>query len=446
MPYFNEDNVTEQMCIDVAKSVGYTYKSADELRLDKSTVIVDHLLLEALIKINGISEAEAQVVIEKVKARIAAGMSGEIVTANQNLQKLFFEQNSFPFGKEGEDITIRFFDTNPETAASNNSYIVTNQWEYPKSSYAGGKRLDIVLLINGIPVVIGEAKTPVNANVSWADGAKDILDYQKSLPEMFVPNILSFATEGKELYYAGVCVPVSKWGPWFAKEERNPGLLKDVKENLSSLIEPLRLLDIYRFFSVYTTDKNSSKKIKIVCRYQQYFGGMAIVNRVLSRTKTGIGPKKGLIWHFQGSGKSWLMVFASQMLMRKPELNAPTVVIVDDRRDLRAQITGDFTRAEIPNLDFAYTKEELKAFFDGDQRKILITTIFLFGDVKQALNLRDNIIVMVDEAHRTQEGDLGECMRTALPNAFFFGLTGTPINKKDKNTFKCFGADEDTGG
>ena len=127
MPYFNEDNVTEQMCIDVAKSVGYTYKSADELRLDKSTVIVDHLLLEALIKINGISEAEAQVVIEKVKARIAAGMSGEIVTANQNLQKLFFEQNSFPFGKEGEDITIRFFDTNPETAASNNSYIVTNQ-------------------------------------------------------------------------------------------------------------------------------------------------------------------------------------------------------------------------------------------------------------------------------------------------------------------------------
>lgn len=446
MPYFNEDNVTEQMCIDVAKSVGYTYKSADELRPDKSTVIVDHLLLEALIKINGISEAEAQVVIEKVKARIAAGMSGEIVTANQNLQKLFFEQNSFPFGKEGEDITIRFFDTNPETAASNNSYIVTNQWEYPKSSYAGGKRLDIVLLINGIPVVIGEAKTPVNANVSWADGAKDILDYQKSLPEMFVPNILSFATEGKELYYAGVCAPVSKWGPWFAKEERNHGLLKDVKENLSSLIEPLRLLDIYRFFSVYTTDKNSSKKIKIVCRYQQYFGGMAIVNRVLSRTKTGIGPKKGLIWHFQGSGKSWLMVFASQMLMRKPELNAPTVVIVDDRRDLRAQITGDFTRAEIPNLDFAYTKEELKAFFDGDQRKILITTIFLFGDVKQALNLRDNIIVMVDEAHRTQEGDLGECMRTALPNAFFFGLTGTPINKKDKNTFKCFGADEDTGG
>ena len=197
---------------------------------------------------------------------------------------------------------------------------------------------------------------------------------------------------------------------------------------------------------MFTTDKKSSKKIKIVCRYQQYFGGMAIVDRVMSRVKTGIGPKKGLIWHFQGSGKSWLMVFASQMLMKKQELNAPTVVIVDDRVDLRDQITGDFTRAEIPNLDFAYTKEELKKFFEGDQRKILITTIFLFGEANAALNARENIIVLVDEAHRTQEGDLGECMRMALPNAFFFGLTGTPINKADKNTFKCFGADEDHGG
>lgn len=446
MAIFNEDNVTEQMCIDVAKKAGYKYIDADTLRQDKSTVIVDSLLQEALIKINKITTDEAQVVIQKIKARIAAGIGGDIITANQNLRKLFFDENSFPFGKDGDYKTINFFDTNPSSAAENNSYVVTNQWEYPKSSYAGGKRLDIVLLINGIPMVIGEVKTATKASVTWADGAKDILDYQKSLPEMFVPNILNFSSEGKELYYAGVGAPLTKWGPWFANEEREHGTLKSVQKNLASLIDPLRLLDIYRFFSVFTSDSKTSKKIKVVCRYQQYYGGMAIVNRVMARTKTGIGPKKGLIWHFQGSGKSWLMVFASQMLMKKQELNAPTVVIVDDRRDLRAQITGDFTRAEIPNLDFAYTKEELKAFFRQDQRKILITTIFLFGDVKEALNLRENIILLVDEAHRTQEGDLGECMRIALPNAFFFGLTGTPINKRDKNTFKCFGAEEDHGG
>ena len=443
---FNEDNVTEKMCIEVAQKAGYVYYDADTLREDKSTVIVDSLLQQALMKINGITDEEAQIVIQKVKTRIAAGMGGDIITANQNLRKLFFEENSFPFGKDGEYKTVEFFDTNPATASRNNNYVVTNQWEYPKSSYAGGKRFDVVLLINGLPMVILEAKTAVKASVTWADGAKDMVDYQKSLPEMFVPNILNIATEGKELYYAGIGAPLTKWGPWFAQEQRNHGDLKSVQENLLNLIDPLRLLDIYRFFSVYTTDKKTSRKIKVVCRYQQYFGGMAIVNRVMARTKTGIGPKKGLIWHFQGSGKSWLMVFASQMLMKKKELNAPTVVIVDDRRDLRAQITGDFTRAEIPNLDFAYTKEELKQFFQQDQRKILITTIFLFGDVKEALNMRDNIILLVDEAHRTQEGDLGECMRTALPNAFFFGLTGTPINKRDKNTFKCFGADEDHGG
>lgn len=446
MAFFNEDNVTEQMCIEVAKQLGYTYVESTELRDGESTVIVDRLLYEALIRINNITGEEAMTVIHKVRTRIAAGMGGDIITANQNLRKLFFDENSFPFGKDGEYVTVNFFDTNPDTAAKNNSYVVTNQWEYPKSSYAGGKRLDVVLLINGIPMVIGEVKTAVKSSVTWADGAKDIIDYQKSVPEMFVPNILSFATEGKELYFGSIGAPLTKWGPWFADEARKHGTLADVKANLKSLIAPLRLLDIFRFFSVFTTDKKTSRKIKVVCRYQQYFGGMAIVNRVMDRTKTGLGPKKGLIWHFQGSGKSWLMVFASQMLMKKQELNAPTVVIVDDRRDLRAQITGDFTRAEIPNLDFAYTKEELKAFFHQDQRKILITTIFLFGDIKQSLNMRENIIVLVDEAHRTQEGDLGECMRTALPNAFFFGLTGTPINKRDKNTFKCFGAEEDHGG
>ena len=196
---FNEDNVTEQMCIKVAGQAGYTYVEADTLREDKSTVIVDKLLLQALVKINKISEEEAQIVIQKVKSRIASGMGGDIITANQNLRKLFFEENTFPFGKDGEHIPITFFDTNPATHKQNNSYVVTNQWEYPKSSYAGGKRLDVVLLINGLPMVILEAKTAVKASVTWADGAKDMRDYQKSLPEMFVSNILNIATEGKEL-------------------------------------------------------------------------------------------------------------------------------------------------------------------------------------------------------------------------------------------------------
>ena len=373
----------------------------------------------------------------------SGGSSDELITANDKFRKLLFEENSYPFGENGDNINIRFFAKADD--AYKNRCIVTNQWEYPRKSKEGGKRLDLVYVINGIPMVVGEAKTPVKASVTWADGAADIMHYQKSIPEMFVPNILTFASEGRELQYASIGCPVDKWGPWFADEERKHGTLEDAEHNYVSLMTPERLLDIYRFYSVFTGTSRGGK-IKIVCRYQQYLGGEAIVQRVLSTYTNGSGPRKGLIWHFQGSGKSWLMVFAAQKLRRQEVLKAPTVVIVDDRIDLEDQITGDFTRAEIPNIDSISSKQELEEKIH--QRKILITTIFKFGDLSdgEVIDDRDNIILLMDEAHRTQEGDLGKKMRTALPNAFFFGLTGTPINRNDHNTFACFGAEEDKYG
>ena len=206
------------------------------------------------------------------------------------------------------------------------------------------------------------------------------------------------------------------------------------------MITPERVMDIFQFFTLFATDKKY-RKYKIISRYQQYEGANLLIQRVVAGY-----PKKGLIWHFQGSGKSLLMVFAAQKLRMMPELKNPTVVIVDDRIDLETQITATFNASDIPNLSSASTKEELSSFFTADTRKILITTIFKFGEVETVLNTRDNIIVMVDEAHRTQEGNLGERMRLALPNAFFFGLTGTPINRIDKNTFATFGATEDRSG
>ena len=173
-------------------------------------------------------------------------------------------------------------------------------------------------------------------------------------------------------------------------------------------------MDIFQFFTMFATDKKY-RKYKIICRYQQFEGANMIVDRVVAGY-----PKKGLIWHFQGSGKSLLMVFAAQKLRMIPELKNPTVVIVDDRIDLETQITATFNASDIPNLAKAQPqKEELLSFFRGDMRKILITTIFKFGEVSGELNARDNIIVMVDEAHRTQEGDLGEKDAYGPPKRFF---------------------------
>ena len=444
MAYFNEENTVEQMFINAAGKCGWIYVEPQFVPRLPDEVLVVQWLMEALLALNPITPEQAEQVIYKLRACITSGSSSdELITANDKFRKLLFEENSYPFGENGDNINIRFFAKADD--AYRNRCIVTNQWEYPRKSKEGGKRLDLVYVINGIPMVVGEAKTPVKASVTWADGAADIMHYQKSIPEMFVPNILTFASEGRELQYASIGCPVDKWGPWFADEERKHGTLEDAEHNYVSLMTPERLLDIYRFYSVFT-GTSRGRKIKIVCRYQQYLGGEAIVQRVLSTYTNGSGPRKGLIWHFQGSGKSWLMVFAAQKLRRQEVLKAPTVVIVDDRIDLEDQITGDFTRAEIPNIDSISSKQELEEKIH--QRKILITTIFKFGDLSdgEVIDDRDNIILLMDEAHRTQEGDLGKKMRTALPNAFFFGLTGTPINRNDHNTFACFGAEEDKYG
>ena len=444
MTHFNEENTVEQMLISAAEKCGWSYIEPHNVPRLPDEVLVVEWLMEALLAMNPITPDQAEQVIYKLRACITSGgVSDELVTANDRFRRLLFEENSYPFGENGDNINIKFF--SDDNKVYKNRCVVTNQWEYPRKSKEGGKRLDLVYVINGIPMVIGEAKTPVKSSVTWADGASDILHYQKSIPEMFVSNILTFASEGKELQYAGIGCPIDKWGPWYADEERKKGTLAEVEHNYISLMNPDRLLDIYRYYTVFTGTP-SGRKIKIVCRYQQYLGGEAIVQRVINTYKNGTGPKKGLIWHFQGSGKSWLMVFAAQKLRRQECLKAPTVVIVDDRIDLEDQITGDFTRAEIPNVDSISSKQELEEKIH--QRKILITTIFKFGDLAdgEIIDERDNIILLMDEAHRTQEGDLGKKMRTALPNAFFFGLTGTPINRNDKNTFACFGAEEDEYG
>ena len=438
---FNEDNTIEQMILSTLQGNGWKYIPSEELPRMHSDVLVEPMVKEALIRLNPeIAEdpSRADEVIYKLRTVILSVQPHNLVTQNEVFKKLIFEENSYPFGKDGRMVPIRFFGTMLKEDLALNEYVVTNQWVYPQAE--GGKRLDIVLLINGFPIAVGELKTPVRSAITWLDAAGDISAYEKSIPAMFVTNVFNFATEGKCYRYGSINMPINMWGPWHTATHKVEGGLADVKISIEDMITPENVMDIFQFFTMFATDKKY-RKYKIICRYQQFEGANMIVRRVIAGY-----PKKGLIWHFQGSGKSLLMVFAAQKLRMIPELKNPTVVIVDDRIDLETQITATFNASDIPNLTSAATKEELLSFFRGDMRKILITTIFKFGEVSGELNPRDNIIVMVDEAHRTQEGDLGEKMRIALPNAFFFGLTGTPINRVDKNTFATFGAEEDRTG
>src|SRR5262249_25657407 len=263
--------------------------------------------------------------------------------------------------------------------------------------------------------------------------------YQNTAREFFVPNLLSFATEGREFRYASLFLPVEQWCPWRdADNAALPGI-EGVRQAIEGLLNPKTLLDVSQHFTLFSSDKKG-RRLKVICRYQQYHTANQIVERVLAGR-----IKKGLIWHFQGSGKSYLMVFAARKLRAVAALAAPTVIVVVDRVELDTQISGTFNAADVPNTVPVASTAELGKLIKNDTRKILITTIFKFADLpKELVNQRSNIIVLVDEAHRTQEGNLGVKMRGTLPKAFFFGLTGTPINKADRNTFWTFGAEEDT--
>src|SRR5262249_967899 len=264
----------------------------------------------------------------------------------------------------------------------------------------------------------------------WFDAALQIHeDYERNVPELFVPNVISIATEGKELRYGSIGLPIELWGPWRAEAEVGASALQQIELAISAMLRPHVVLDLLANFTAYATDKKK-RRIKIVARYQQYEG----VNKIVERVVAG-QPRKGLIWHFQGSGKSLLMLFAARKLRLHPALKNPTVLVVVDRIDLDSQISGTFYAADMPNLVRTESRKELEDLLAKDVRKVIITTIHKFAEADGLLNNRGNIIVMVDEAHRTQEGDLGRKMRDALPNAFLFGLTGTPINRADRNTF-----------
>ncbi|MBW4528518.1 MAG: HsdR family type I site-specific deoxyribonuclease [Phormidium tanganyikae FI6-MK23] len=419
--------------------LGWYYLPPQRLSRQPQEVFIESFVREALIRLNpeiAANPDRVEEVLYRLRAIVLSIRSDGLIRANEEFTAWFRGDRTMPFGPNHEHTTIRLIDfENPE----NNQWVVTTQYTFRAGPIE--KRADLVLLVNGFPLVLIEAKTPVRQAVSWVDGALQVHDdYEKNVPELFACNVFSVATEGKDLRFGSIRMPIELWGPWRMDDDAVPQGLSDLQHAVSSLLRPTVILDILSNFTLFATDKKK-RRLKIVCRYQQFEAGNRIVDRVIAGR-----PKKGLIWHFQGSGKSLLMVFAAQKMRMDPKLKNPTVLIVVDRIDLDAQISSTFHASDIPNLVKAETREELERLLRQDTRKIIITTIFKFAEADGVLNDADNIIVLVDEAHRTQEGDLGMKMRAALPNAFLFGFTGTPINKVDRNTFYAFGAEEDEQG
>ena len=429
-----EANTIQEYILKILQNMDWEYIPPESIQRKETDILLEETLKQKLQDLNPEIKEQperADEVIYKLGKVIHSTQDG-LIKANEEFSKWLKGDKTMRFGQNNQDVSIKLVDFDN---LQNNSFQITKEYSIKSSSTGETKRPDIILFVNGIPLVDIETKSPVRESQSWADGASQISDdYESSIPELFASNVFNAATEGKELWYGTTGSNWEEfWEEW--KPDESESSFEDIAKRIEGLFNIETVLEMLQWYTIFVTD--FGKRIKMIARFPQY----EAINLILKRVEEN-KIKQGLIWHWQGSGKSMLMTLAARRLRLDQKFENPTVIIVVDRIDLDTQISGKFNAASIPNMVPAESRTELANLLKNDTRKIIITTIHKFSE-KGVLNKRDNIIVLVDEADRTQEGDLGQYMRDALPNAFFFGLTGTPIIDKTRNTFSTFGAKED---
>lgn len=313
-----------------------------------------------------------------------------------------------------------------------NVYEVTEEWAFHNGHY--GTREDVVFLINGIPVLVIECKN-ANKDEAIALGVDQIRRYHRETPELFVSQQLFTATDA-----IGFCYGVS-WNTVrrniFNWKDVEAGKLEAKVKSFCAIPQVLAFLKDCIVFAEKDEELN-----KYILRQHQTGAVEAAVRRALDPRRT-----RGLVWHTQGSGKTFTMIKAAERLFRAREADKPTVLLMIDRNELEDQMLKNLAALGLGNLEHASSIARLNQLLRDDYRGIIVTMIHKFRDMPANLNTRSNIYVLIDEAHRTTSGDLGNFLMAGLPNATFIGFTGTPVDKTvyGKGTFKTFGCEDDQG-
>ena len=372
-----------------------------------------------------------------------------------------------PAQRSPDTPTVRFFDfDHPQPNVGLNEYVVTTQFRVRRANERSTTeddekviKPDLVLFVNGIPLVVIEAKSPSLLEVWKTKAVQQLRRYQEAepkwhgagAPELFDTNLLCIACCGADAAFATLGAPENAYAGWksiqpFTETEfkHRFGIPPEGQARLiAGLLHPPTLLDMLRDFVVYEHDHG--KLIKKLPRYQQYRAVKQAMERILEGRKPE--ERGGVVWHTQGSGKSLTMLWLATKLRRSPELKNPTIVVVTDRKQLDRQIADTFKRASGTDPEQAKTRAHLRQLLSTNAGRTIMTTIQKFEQEMEAadgavapLNDAANIYVMIDEAHRTQYGVTAAGMRQTLPNAAFIGFTGTPIDKSFKrSTMRVFG-------
>ncbi|MBD3330109.1 HsdR family type I site-specific deoxyribonuclease [Candidatus Peregrinibacteria bacterium] len=420
---FNEQYTVENYIISFFEhDLGYEYIKPEDFKKlrEFDTEYLIHPLLRAAIKrINHLEDdTEVENVVREIKKIETNEGFLEVMRNGVNLKD--------PQTHKMRDYLVVDFE-NPE----NNDFVITNQFVFEGNEE--NIRPDMIVILNGLPIADIEAKSPTaSAMVNYEKAIDQIKRYEKNARNLFLPNCFNLATDGMKTVYGATSSPKQYFFQWRDEtlEEVAGG---NLEMTLISLFQQNNLLDIIQNFIVF--EKEKGRTIKKICRYQQFRAANLIVDRTVEGKK-----KKGLVWHTQGSGKSITMFFAAWKLRFEPHLKNPKVFVLVDRIDLDDQIFETFINCGGKNVIRATSRRDLEQKIKSPERGIFISTIQKFNELsKDTVNIDDNVIVLSDEAHRDNEGIAAIKLRSSMKNAFFFGFTGTPIDKKTLNTHRNFG-------
>ncbi|MCP3926748.1 MAG: type I restriction endonuclease subunit R [Desulfobacterales bacterium] len=467
------ENIIEKSLIDQLVSQGYTYFNGADIspisdnpqRENFASVILENHFKQSLKKLNPTFPESARV--EAYQKVINLGTE-DIMENNERFHTLLTNGVTVEYTKDGrtKGINVNLLDcVTPE----NNSFWVVNQLVVKESN--NEKRFDVVVFINGLPLVFIELKSATNEKATLRKAYTQIQNYKKAVPSIFYYNAICVISDGIDATTSSVSATFTRFLSWKAPKE----IKNDVRTELQVLTEYMlnkkTLVKLIRYCTVFEQEEKkdektgliSQVKIKKVAAYHQFYSVQKAVEQTLRATHTQEGDRKiGVIWHTQGSGKSLSMVFYSGQIITHPQMENPTIVMLTDRNDLDDQLFGTFgncvgllrqTPVQANNRE--HIKELLKVSGGG----VIFTTIQKFapseGNVYETLSDRTNIVVVADEAHRSQYGFTGRVVETedgseirygnakylrdALPHASYIGFTGTPIEKEDKSTPAVFG-------
>ena len=420
----NEKSSVQNPLILYATEIGWTYISQEDaltLRGGETGFVLKETFISQLHKLNDfITQPLAEDLIRKIEA-IPPTIQGNLDAWEylKGLKTVFVP-------KEKRERNARLIDTKN---INNNTFHVTDEFTFTNGTKT--IRCDVVFLINGFPVFIVEAKS-ANKIDGIAEALDQIRRYHNEAPEIMA--ILQMYTLTHLIrYYYGATWNTSRKGLFNWKEEQEG----DYETLVKSFFDKERIIRIIDDFILFTRQDDELKKV--VLRPHQ----MRVVQKIVARA--GSDKKRGLIWHTQGSGKTYSMIVAAKEIIENPDFDNPTVLMLVDRNELESQLFGNLTSVGFLQDEIEVkSKKDIQQLLKDDKRGLIVSMIHKFDGIEQNINTRDNIFVLVDEAHRTTGGKLGNYLMGALPNATYIGFTGTPIDRTSygSGTFITFGKDD----